>query len=307
MGDEKENDAIKLLKEIDNYYDKLIGEDITKDKTYEIKIDVKKDDTAEEKELSDLTKERESKNAERIRELHELNIIEKEKKNIEKEIKDLDGVIKVLNEKKEKLETELKDYDKILTKLNNSINEYTQDKIMDFHKEYDVTIEEDESTDEIKEILRDGDDDRITPEELRNKFDQIINPKVGGKSKVPKNLESLETLNKKITNFEQEEFSGENDPNILKKAYEENIKKVTLLKAIRRKLYSRITQLTKSFNALEDSEPNKEIIQQRNEIKQANTKLEEINKEILNLKEENTELEKILSSRQSTKITPATS
>ena len=27
MGDEKENDAIKLLKEIDNYYDKLIGED----------------------------------------------------------------------------------------------------------------------------------------------------------------------------------------------------------------------------------------------------------------------------------------
>ena len=35
MGDEKENDIIKLLKTIDNYYDKLIGEDITKDKTYE--------------------------------------------------------------------------------------------------------------------------------------------------------------------------------------------------------------------------------------------------------------------------------
>ena len=297
----------RFEKEDQEEYTNFFGETINNllgifsEKNKENKMLVKSLETAEKKELSDLTKERESKNAEMQKELHELKSIEQEKKNIEEETTKLDGVIKGLNEKKEELETELKDYDKILTELNNSINEYTKDRIMEFQKKYDVTIEEDESTDEIKEILRDGDDDRITPEELRNKFDQIIKPKVGGKSKVPKNLESLETLNKKITNFEQEEFSGENDPNILKQAYEENIKKVTLLKAIRRKLYSRITQLTKSFNALEDSEPNKKIIQQRNEIKDLNDKLEANKQKLLKLQQENTQLEKILSSRQSTK------
>ena len=64
MGDEKENDIIKLLKTIDNYYDKLIGEDITKDKTYKIRIDVK-DDTAWERVRKVVFNEKEIKENQR--------------------------------------------------------------------------------------------------------------------------------------------------------------------------------------------------------------------------------------------------